>query len=276
MFMLAMMTMQNIRLPIDPNANLTFPSDLTLYTFLKATYPPYWMAVADFSLLAILTLVLFVRFLTCPSCKEFFSDNYNRMELIGLLPQWIPCTIILLTGAVVLKAPKAAEHFMFVLAIWKANRVIPFVRALRHYRGIRLMGMALRASLKELLFLTIVLFVGSLLFGYALYLTELWSTNTQVYGVPDAMWWGIVTMTTVGYGDVVPTTMIGKVVGFTCAVTGILMVALPVPIIAANFYQLNEYVRIADMKTALDEVKIPDSSIVAIKPMFSSETEMKE
>ena len=114
-----------------------------------------------------------------------------------------------------------------------------------------MMGMALRASVAELVFLAIVLFVGSLLFGYALYLSELWSMETEVFGVPDAMWWGIITMTTVGYGDIVPTTWVGKLIGFVCAVTGILMVALPVPIIATNFYMIHQNVNIADLKTNL-------------------------
>ena len=256
--MLAMQTVHSIRQPVDVTSNLTFPSDLTLYDWLRRTYPPYWMAIADFILLAILSAVLLARFISCPSSREFFRDIFNILEIIGTVPQWIPCTILLISGAVVIKSSKAAEHFLFVLAIWKANRVIPFLRALRHYRGIRMMGMALRASVRELIFLTIVLFVGSLLFGYALYLTEMWSLETQVYGVPDAMWWGIITMTTVGYGDVVPSTWMGKVVGFTCAVTGILMVALPVPIIASNFYMINQNVRIADLKTELSKLEDAD------------------
>ena len=53
--------------------------------------------------------------------------------------------------------------------------------------------------------------------------------------IPDAMWWTIVTMTTVGYGDMVPVTPLGKVLGGVIAVIGLGMVALPAGLLAAGF-----------------------------------------
>lgn len=58
----------------------------------------------------------------------------------------------------------------------------------------------------------------------------------QVFAsIPDAMWWAIVTMTTVGYGDVVPVTPAGKVIGSLIAVIGLGMVALPAGLLASGF-----------------------------------------
>ena len=57
--------------------------------------------------------------------------------------------------------------------------------------------------------------------------------------VPMSFWWAIVTITTLGYGDIVPETEVGKVIGSICAVTGALVISLPVPFITksfANFY----------------------------------------
>jgi voltage-gated potassium channel len=53
--------------------------------------------------------------------------------------------------------------------------------------------------------------------------------------IPDAMWWAIVTMTTVGYGDMVPITPFGKLIGGVIAVIGLGMVALPAGLLAAGF-----------------------------------------
>ena len=77
--------------------------------------------------------------------------------------------------------------------------------------------------------------VSIITFSSAIYYAERDLDDDAFESIPDAFWYTLVTMTTVGYGDYVPKTVQGKLVGGACAITGVLVIAMVVPVIASNF-----------------------------------------
>jgi hypothetical protein len=59
--------------------------------------------------------------------------------------------------------------------------------------------------------------------------------NNQFESILVSLWWAVVTITTLGYGDIVPQTFIGRIIGALCALCGLVFLALPIPVIVNNF-----------------------------------------
>jgi len=79
-------------------------------------------------------------------------------------------------------------------------------------------------SAKEFSFLILFFLVSMVIFSTIIFFVED-GANPKFSSIPASFWWTVVTMTTVGYGDIVPVTVGGKIVGFVCALTGVLCIA---------------------------------------------------
>ena len=82
--------------------------------------------------------------------------------------------------------------------------------------------------------------------------------------IPIGFWWSIVTMTTVGYGDIIPKTGLGYLVGSLCALTGMLITGLPIPVIANSFHLYCTYAKLKD-KLELQRQNNVDKSFIGYK-----------
>ena len=123
------------------------------------------------------------------------------------------------------------------IGIIRLIRILQLSKLTRHSPGMKLLIQTFRASAQELLLLGYFLLLFSFFFASLVYYAERIQENpTNDFGsIPKGLWWALVTMTTVGYGDLVPKTLPGMVVGALCALGGVITVALPVPFIVSHF-----------------------------------------
>ncbi|XP_022527040.2 shaker-related potassium channel tsha2 [Astyanax mexicanus] len=175
---------------------------------------------------------LLVRFLACPSKAAFFRNIMNTIDIVAIMPYFITLGLEL------------AEHqgnggqqamSLAILRVIRLVRVFRIFKLSRHSKGLQILGKTLQASMRELGLLIFFLFIGVILFSSAVYFAETDDPASGFSSIPDAFWWAVVSMTTVGYGDMCPVTIGGKIVGSLCAIAGVLTIALPVPVIVSNF-----------------------------------------
>ncbi|XP_008067726.1 potassium voltage-gated channel subfamily A member 6 [Carlito syrichta] len=163
----------------------------------------------------------------------------NVIDLVAIFPYFIT----LGTELVQQQEPPAAgggqngqqAMSLAILRVIRLVRVFRIFKLSRHSKGLQILGKTLQASMRELGLLIFFLFIGVILFSSAVYFAEADDDDSLFPSIPDAFWWAVVTMTTVGYGDMYPMTVGGKIVGSLCAIAGVLTIALPVPVIVSNF-----------------------------------------
>jgi voltage-gated potassium channel len=148
---------------------------------------------------------------------SFIASTSAIIDLLAILPFYL--TFFL-----------AADLRVLILL-----RLLRFFKLARYSAGIRTLFAVMEAERKALLATGILLFGAVLFSATAIHLAEHEAQPESFGSIPAAMWWAIVTITTVGYGDVTPITLAGRVIASITMVTGYVMLGLPVGIVATAF-----------------------------------------
>lgn len=171
------------------------------------------------------TFEIVIRFVVAPVKLDFLKAPVNIIDIVATLSFYLD---FLLT-----KLKQESD----ILEFFSIIRIMRLYKLTRHFAGLKILIHTFKASAKELVLLIFFLVLGIVVFAALIFYAERIQYNPEndFESIPLGLWWAIVTMTTVGYGDMVPKTYVGMFVGSLCALTGVLTIALPVPVIVSNF-----------------------------------------
>ncbi|CAO3572133.1 unnamed protein product [Mortierella alpina] len=172
--------------------------------------------------------------------KKFVLSPLAIIDVLSILPYYIEMAL----------TRDTTVYFRFtILRLFRLLRVFrTFKYSSTIIMTIEVMIVAIKRSMDALSALFFFLITGTMLFSTLLYFAERgeWDEARQVFvdannnpstfdSIPSAFWFVMVTITTTGYGDMVPTTFIGKLISFPAMMCGILLITLPSIIIGRNF-----------------------------------------
>jgi voltage-gated potassium channel len=131
------------------------------------------------------------------------------------------------------------------LRVLRALRLLRLLKLNQYTSAIDDLIAAVVYERKALLAAVYLLIISLFLSSTAVYLVESTIQPNAFGSIPQAMWWSIITLTTVGYGDIVPISPIGKVISAITAVMGVASIALVTGILGAGFTKRMEYKKAA-------------------------------
>jgi len=221
---------RNMSYPRSANASETLVAEMFIEDDVPRQDDPFF--IIETACIVWFTSELIIRFAACPNHLTFFRNIMNVIDLLAIIPYFIALGTFLTEEG---QSNNQAMSFT-VLRVVRLVRVFRIFKLSRHSKGLQILGQTIHASMRELGLLIFFLFICVILFSSAVYFAEIDGEKKSHFdSIPHAFWWAVVTMTTVGYGDMHPTTEWGKLVGSMCAIAGVLTIALPVPVIVSNF-----------------------------------------
>jgi len=221
-------THPNMRVPVIQNVTMSRGdvNNTIFWTLVKKrTEPHEAFFYVECTCNAWFTFEIIIRFIVAPNKLDFIRAPVNIIDVVATLSFYLDFLLTRLQ-----KENDILEFFSII-------RIMRLFKLTRHSGGLKILIHTFKASAHELSLLIFFLILGIVVFASLIYYAERiqYNPNNDFTSIPVGLWWAIVTMTTVGYGDMAPKTYVGMFVGALCALAGVLTIALPVPVIVSNF-----------------------------------------
>lgn len=181
---------------------------------------------------------IILRFLSWPGLLDFWRNIFNILDVISLLPFYVGVMANSATSNMENEDAQAAQSYV-VLKVCRIFRIVRIFKFIKHSKDLIMIIKVVINSRKELGLLVVLLGISTITFGSIMYYIET-DTNSEFNSILSGCWWAIVTITTLGYGDIHPTTVPGKIVGSALLTFGLVFLTLPMTIIVSKFSSIYE------------------------------------
>lgn len=173
-----------------------------------------WLITILFSIEYIL------RIITVKKPLKYIFSFYGIIDLLSTIPKYVS---LLLGGSQALATLRA-------LRLLRIFRILKLARYLRESNQL---AIAIRASRPKIAVFLFAVIIASIVFGNIMYLIE--GEENGFHNIPKSVYWCIVTLTTVGYGDIAPVTPLGQLIATIIMILGYGIIAVPTGIVSAEY-----------------------------------------
>ncbi|XP_032874941.1 potassium voltage-gated channel subfamily G member 2 [Amblyraja radiata] len=197
-----------------------------------------------------------LRFIQAQSKCAFLRTPLNIIDIMAILPYYISLIIdaFSVDGKPSSSGSLDLEKIGLILRVLRALRILYVMRLVRHSLGLQTLGLTIQRCTREFGLLLLFLCVAMALYSPLVFLAEReLGAKHEFASIPSSYWWAVISMTTVGYGDMVPRSIPGQVVALSSILSGILLMAFPVTSIFHTFSR--SYLELKDQQQRISNTK---------------------
>ena len=188
---------------------------------IQKTYGPILLA-GEWLFTILFTIEYLLRLLSVGRPLAYATSFYGLVDLLAILPTYLS---IVIPGA----------QYLLVIRILRVLRIFRILKLVQYLGEARLLTQALRASRRKITVFLFVVLTLVTIFGALIYLIE--DPKDGYTSIPKSIYWSIVTLTTVGYGDISPKTNLGQLLSALIMIIGYGIIAVPTGIVTVELTQ---------------------------------------
>ena len=178
-----------------------------------------YIAWIEWGFTLIFTIEYGLRIYCSPHRWRYMTSFYGVVDFLSVIPTYLALFFV---GA----------NYLLVVRLIRVLRVFRVLRLVKYLSEANILMRAMLATRRKILVFFVFVLVLSVLFGSVMYLVE--GPDRGFTSIPISIYWTIVTITTVGYGDITPQTSIGKAIAALAMLTGYSIIAVPTGILTAE------------------------------------------
>lgn len=201
-----------------------------------------YMEWVEISSILFFTVEYFLRLVTTANIKQFVKSGLNFVDFVAVMPYFLQIIFEAffvdaedMSAQEDLKTMARVSKVSKVLKVVKLMRIFRILKLARHSTGMRAFGFTIRQCSEQVCCLFLFIAMGIFTFSALMHSVETDQPGTPFSSIPETWWWAAVSISTVGYGDVVPVSYLGRCVAFGCISFGIILNGMPISILFNKF-----------------------------------------
>jgi len=177
------------------------------------------LKTAEWIITAIFTIEYAVRIIVVRKPLRYIFSFYGIIDFLAIIPTFIGLFFV-------------GSHSLVVIRLLRLLRVFRILKLTRYTQAGRSIGQAMWSSRQKISVFILFVIIIAVIMGTVLYLVE--GEASGFTSIPISMYWAIVTLTTVGYGDISPITPLGRLIASCIMIMGYAIIAVPTGIVTAE------------------------------------------